>query len=264
MATVRVPGAELYYEVAGEGVPVVLVHGLALDARMWDEQVESLSDVAMLIRYDARGFGRSTRDGPDVTYTHAGDLWHLVDHLGLESVVLVGLSMGGQIVLEATLGAPRRTRALVLLDAVLDGVPWDVESRRGMKAIPEGLRSGGIEGAKAAWLQHGFFEPARRKPEVAERLTQMVDDYSGLHWTQADPHGPHPDCLALLPTIEIPTTVVVGELDVPCFIDMADVLAGSIPEASKVVVPDSGHMVNMEAPSVVNALLRDVISAADA
>jgi 3-oxoadipate enol-lactonase len=197
-----------------------------------------------------------------VTSTHAGVLWHLVEHLGLESIVLVGLSMGGQIVLEATLGAPRRTRALVLLDALLDGVPWDVESRRGMKAIPEGLRSSGIEGSKAAWLQHGFFEPARRKAEVAERLRQMVDDYSGLHWTQADPHGPHPDALALLPTIETP--VVVGELDVPCFIDMADVLAGSIPKASKVVVPDSGHMVNMEAPSVVNALLRDVISAADA
>jgi 3-oxoadipate enol-lactonase len=54
VATVRVPGADLYYEVAGDGVPVVLAHGLALDARMWDEQVESLSDVAMLIRYDAR------------------------------------------------------------------------------------------------------------------------------------------------------------------------------------------------------------------
>jgi 3-oxoadipate enol-lactonase len=259
MPTLRVPGADLHYEVAGDGAPVVLVHGLALDRRMWDEQVESLSDCAMLIRYDARGFGESTRGGPDVTYTHADDLWHLVDHLGLERVILVGLSMGGRIALEATLTAPRRARALVLLDAVLDGVPWDDESRRGMDAIFEALASDGITGAKDAWLQHGFFEPARRRPEVADRLTQMVDGYSGLHWTEPDPHGPHPDCLTLLPTIEAPTTVVVGELDVPCFVEMADVLADAIPGATKVVVRDAGHMVNMEAPSVVNALLRDVI-----
>jgi 3-oxoadipate enol-lactonase len=259
MATLRVPGADLYYEVAGEGVPVVLVHGLALDARMWDEQVESLSDCAMLIRYDARGFGRSTRDDEGLSYTHADDLWSLVDHLGLEPVVLVGLSMGGRIALEATLEAPRQTRALVLLDAVLDGVPWDVESRRGMDAISEGLQSNGIRGAKDAWLRHGFFTPAQRSPDVARRLTQMVDDYSGIHWTEEDPHGPHPDCLTQLRTIETPTTVVVGELDVPCFMEMADVLAGSIPGASKVVIRDAGHMVNMEAPSAVNALLRDVI-----
>ena len=62
MATLQVPGAQLYYEVTGEGVPVVLVHGLALDTRMWGEQVAALSDVATVIRYDARGF-RSVDSG---------------------------------------------------------------------------------------------------------------------------------------------------------------------------------------------------------
>jgi 3-oxoadipate enol-lactonase len=57
----------------------------------------------------------------------------------------------------------------------------------------------------------------------------------------------------------VPTTVVVGALDVPCFLDMADVLAGAIPGARKVVVPHAGHMVNMEAPAAVNAVLREVI-----
>ena len=84
MATVRVPGAELYYEAAGEGVPVVFVHGLALDARMWDEQVVALTDIATVIRYDARGFGQSTRDDQGVVYTYAGDLWRLLDHLAID------------------------------------------------------------------------------------------------------------------------------------------------------------------------------------
>jgi 3-oxoadipate enol-lactonase len=147
----------------------------------------------------------------------------------------------------------------VLLDAVVDGVPWDPESERGMQAISSGLSSGGLPAAKAAWLHHGFFTPAQRQPSVADQLAQMVADYSGVHWTEPDPRGPHPETAALLPTLQTPTRVVVGELDVPCFLAMADAVAGAIPGARKVVVPDAGHMVNMEAPAIVNALLRDMV-----
>ena len=167
--------------------------------------------------------------------------------------------MGGRIALEAALSAPGRTPSLALLDAVLDGVEWDAESERGMEKLSEGLRAGGLSDAKAAWLDHGLFVPAQRNPEVTSRLAEMVADYSGLHWTEPDPHGPHPDCLSLLPTLEVPTTVAIGELDVPCFIEMADVLANSIPNARKVVLPHVGHMVNMEAPTAVNQLLREVV-----
>jgi pimeloyl-ACP methyl ester carboxylesterase len=252
------PGGELYYEAEGDGVPVVLVHGLALDARMWDDQVSVLKDIALLVRYDVRGFGRSTRNA-DIAYSHADDLWRLLDHLEIEQAVLVGLSMGGRIAVEATLAAPERVPALVLLNAVLDGVPWDPDSERGMQAIGEGLRSGGLDAAKAAWLRHDFFVPAQRMPDVARRLAEMVGEYSGVNWTTADPHMPHPDSIALLATITAPTTVVTAELDVPCFHEMSDVLADRIPGARKVTVPGVGHMVNMEAPETVNALLRDIV-----
>ena len=250
------PGGELYYEAEGDGVPVVLVHGLALDARTWDDQVPALMDIARVVRYDARGFGRSTRDA-DTAYSHADDLWRLLDHLEIDNAVLVGLSMGGRIVVEATLAAPERVRALVLLVAVLDGVPWDADSERGMEAIGEGLRSGGLDEAKAAWLRHDFFVPARRTPDLARRLAEMVGTYSGVNWTSADPHTPHPHSIELLATIASPTTVVTAELDVPCFHEMSDVLGDRIPGARKVTVPGVGHMVNMEAPETVNALLRE-------
>lgn len=252
------PGGELYYEAGGDGVAVVLVHGLALDARMWDDQVPALEDTARVVRYDLRGFGRSTRDA-DTPYSHADDLWRLLDHLGIDEAVLVGLSMGGRVVVEATLAAPERVRALVLLDSVLDGVPWDPDSERGMRAIGEGLRSGGLEEAKRAWLRHAFFVPAQRTPEVARRLAEMVGDYSGVNWTSTDPHAPHPNTIEFLATIAAPTTVVIGELDVPCFHEMSGVLADRIGNARKVTVPGVGHMVNMEAPDTVNALLRAVV-----
>jgi pimeloyl-ACP methyl ester carboxylesterase len=150
----------------------VLVHGLALDTRMWDDQVPALADIATVVRYDVRGFGRSTRDA-STPYSNAGNLRHLLDHVGIDHAVLVGLSMGGRVVVEATLAAPERVRALVLLDAVLDGVPWDADSARGMNAIGEELRACGLDAAKAAWLRHGFFAPAQRDPDVARRLKNV-------------------------------------------------------------------------------------------
>ncbi|HEY7175661.1 MAG TPA: alpha/beta fold hydrolase [Micromonosporaceae bacterium] len=259
MATLTLPGTDLYYEVDGQGPPLVLVHGMGLDARMWDDQVAALRDIATVIRYDVRGYGRSLRLDDVTPYTNASDLWALLDHLGVDAAVLGGLSMGGGIALEAAVETPHRVRALVLIDAFLDGVPWDDASSDGMRAIGVGLRAGGVPAAKEAWLRHGFFAPALRRPGVAERVRQMVDDYSGVHWTADDPHGPHPDSRALLGTIAAPTTVLVGALDVPCFHDIADVLAAEIPGARKIVVPDAGHMSNMEAPAVINDALREVV-----
>jgi pimeloyl-ACP methyl ester carboxylesterase len=87
----------------------------------------------------------------------------------------------------------------------------------------------------------------------------MVGDYSGVNWTSADPHAPHPKSIDLLATIAVPTTVVTAELEVPCFHEMSDVLADRIPGARKVTVSGVGHMINMEAPEAVNALLREVV-----
>jgi len=255
-----VPGGKLRYEVEGSGIPVVLVHGFALDARMWDEQVPALTELATVVRYDARGFGRSTRDA-ETPYSHAADLWLLLDHLGIDSAVLVGLSMGGRTVVEATLAAPERVRALVLLDALLEGVPWDPDSENGFREVGRELRAGDLDAARAALLRHGFFAPAQRDPKVALRLAEMVNDYSGVNWTSADPHLPHPKSIELLGAIAAPTTVVVGELDVPCFLEMSKILADRIPGARAVTVPDVGHLVNLEAPEAVNALLREIVLA---
>jgi 3-oxoadipate enol-lactonase len=138
-------------------------------------------------------------------------------------------------------------------------VAWDADSERGIQAIGEGLRSGGLEEAKAAWLRHDFFVPAQRTPDVARRLAEIVGDYSGVNWTSADPHTPRPKSIELLATITAPTTVVTAELDVPCFHEMSDVLADRIPGARKLTVPGVGHMINMEAPEAVNALLRELV-----
>src|SRR4029077_5137260 len=122
-AVLPLPGAGLAYEVTGDGPAVVLVHGFGLDMRMWGPQVEHLGARYRVVRYDCRGFGASGPFDPAVPYTHAADLVALLDHLAIGQAVLAGLSFGGRVVLQTALAAPARVRGLVLLDAVLDGVP---------------------------------------------------------------------------------------------------------------------------------------------
>ena len=149
-AVLERPGARLVYQVAGDGPAVVLIHGFGLDMRMWDPQVRPLAARFRVVRYDCRGFGASGPLDPAVPYSHAGNLVALLDHLDLGDAVLAGLSFGGRVALQVALAAPERVRGLALLDAVLDGVPWDPESaralERGRPAGPGGRGAGGPRG----------------------------------------------------------------------------------------------------------------------
>ena len=255
-AVLERPGARLAYEVTGEGPAVVLVHGFGLDRRMWDPQAEHLAARHRVVRYDCRGFGASGPADPAVPYTHAGDLLALLDHLAIGEAVLAGLSFGGRVVLQAALAAPDRVRGLVLLDAVLDGVPWDPESAAGLDEVARRVRAGGLPAGRAAWLAHPLFAAARQRPGLASRLAAMVADYPGQHWLGQDPHqrtGPEP--IDALEQVTVPTLVAVGDQDVPGFREMSAVLARRIPGAQYRVISGAGHMTNLEQPAAVNDLL---------
>jgi 3-oxoadipate enol-lactonase len=252
------PGARLAYQVTGDGPAVLLVHGFGLDMRMWDHQAEHLAARYQVIRYDCRGFGSSGPFDPAAAYTHAGDLLALLDHLGVRQAVLAGLSFGGRVVLQAALTAPERVRGLALLDAVLDGVPWDPESQAAIDLAGQMAQTRGLLAGRAAWLAHPLFAAARSKPEVSDRLAAMVAGYPGQHWIGHDPHeqaGRRP--IDALDELAMPVLVMVGEHEVPGFREMSAALARRVPGARYHVVKDAGHVVNMEQPTAVNdALIR--------
>jgi 3-oxoadipate enol-lactonase len=251
-----VPGARLAYEVTGDGPAVVLVHGFGLDMRMWDPQAAHLAPRFRVLRYDCRGFGASGPFDPATPYTHAGDLLALLDHCGIGQAVLAGLSFGGRVVLQAALAAPGRVAGLVLLDAVLDGVPWDPGSAAGLEEAARQARAHGLLAGRAAWLAHPLFAAARQRPDLAGLLAQMVAGYPGQHWTGDDPHRTTGTPLIdALPDLAVPSLVVVGDRDVPCFREMSAVLARRLPGARQEVIAAAGHMVNLEQPAAVNALL---------
>lgn len=252
---IDVDGAQLYYEVAGSGPAVVLIHGFTLDTEMWDDQFTPLARHYQVVRYDLRGFGRSTV--PGVTpYSHTHDLAAILDRLNIPQAVLVGLSKGGAIALDFALTYPERTEALVLVDAVVGGYRWSPEGAARDDLVFQRAREGGIAAAKECWLAHPIFAPAQRNPEVAARLAAAVDRYSGWHFVNDDPEARlTPRAAGRLGELAMPTLVMVGEYDTPDFLNMSDFIWGAVPHAQKYVVPNAGHMANMEAPATVTGTL---------
>ena len=257
----HVAGTHLAYEAAGAGPCVALIHGFTLDARMWDDQVDALAQHRRVVRYDMRGFGQSAI--PDRTsYTPAADLKALLEYLHIGTAAILGLSLGGGVALDFAVSYPESTRALILVDAAVDGWEWSSEWNEQAGAVWTAGRESGSAAAKERWLAHPLFRPARQKPEVARRLAHMVADYSGWHWLNKDPQQrPRPPTMQRLACITAPTLIVVGEQDVADFRAMADAFEQDIPHSRKVVMPGVGHMANMEDPERFNAIVGDFLDA---
>ena len=257
--TAEVNGTRLYYEVAGSEHPLVLIHGFALDTRMWDYQFEAFAQHYRVVRYDMRGYGKSLPPR-DESYSHTDNLMALLEHLRIDRAHVFGQSRGGAVAIDFALAHPEATGALVLVDPVLGGHSWSQEAARTDGAIWETAAKSGVEAGKAKWLAHPLFPPAREKPEVAARLEQMVSDYSGWHLINTDPgRYADPPAAQRLHEIGAPTLVVVGERDLPNFLVIADTLQ-QVPNARKVVLPGVGHMCNMEDPTKFNEVVLDFLA----
>jgi pimeloyl-ACP methyl ester carboxylesterase len=252
----EVNGTRLYYEMAGSGEPVVLVHAFTLDTRMWDDQFEVLARSFRVIRYDARGFGKSALPVAGETYSNADDLAALLDRLDARRAHVVGLSMGSRFALDYAVTHPDGLRSLVVIDPVIGGWQWSREWLAAYTPIVEAGRRGDVAQAKSLWLGHTLFAPARENPAVGARLKQMVDDYSGWHFVHRNPErAVSPPAIERLGLIRAPTLVVVGSRDLPDFQRMSERLEHDIPGARRTTIAGAGHMANMEAPEAVNKSL---------
>jgi pimeloyl-ACP methyl ester carboxylesterase len=249
-----VNGTRLYYEMAGSGHPLVLVHGFTLDTRMWDDQFEMFAGRNQVVRYDLRGFGKSALPTTE-PYSHPDDLRALMTHLGIEHAFIIGLSLGGAVAVDFAVTYPDATDAFIPVDAALiGGYEW-VEGRPSA-GMHEQARRAGLETAKTFWLNHPLFAATREKPVAADRLAQMVETYSGWHVLNDDPiRVPEPPAIERLGTLNAPTLVVVGERDLVDFHRIADIMAERIAGAKKVVMPGVGHMSNMEDPDRFNEIV---------
>ncbi|HXB94919.1 MAG TPA: alpha/beta hydrolase [Puia sp.] len=254
-------GTSLYAIKEGRGEPVVFMHGFGLDHRMWDQQTNPLRDHFTVIRYDLRGFGRSALPDPQVPYTHEDDYLALLRHFELDRAHLVALSMGGRMALRCATICPQAMSSLILLDSAMDGHTWSTEWQLEWNNLVAAAREDSLDAARMLWMRHSLFASANTNAVLTAQLKTMVEQYSGWHWINKDPATtPQPPATHRLADIDIPTLVVTGEFDLPDFHEIAGKLSREIPNARRLVVPQAGHMVNMESPDIVNAAILNFLN----
>lgn len=225
---------------------------------MWDDQIDLLNKSFTVLRYDMRGFGKSSL--PDgVAYDPCADLSELMALLGIESAVVMGLSLGGWVAIDFTVAYPQKVTALIAADAALMGYEW--QQGRPSTLPVEVAQSQGIEAAKQYWIATPLFATALKHPRVLRRLDEMVSDYSGWHWVNENPQilADEPTIYSL-GTVSCPTLVIVGEHDIADFQNIANILTDKIPNAKREVIAGAGHMSNMENPEAFNRVLQNFLS----
>ena len=250
----NVGGGRLAFETRGEGVPLVFVHGFSFDMRTWDSQVEALSPYCQVVRYDLRGFGKSSV--PTGPYSHVQDLQALIEHLGLSSPVLIGLSLGANVALNLALDHPHAARGLVLASSGLPGFAWS--EPRPPDAAAAVAKSQGVEQARQFWLSHPLFAATRRSPAAFARVRGMIEEYSGWHWRNVNPSA-QAGVIDRLSECVTPTLIMSGDLDVSGYRQIAVKLSRDIPGAALLTFPDAGHVINEEDPAGFSAAVLDFV-----
>ncbi len=255
-----VHGVNLGVEVHGDGPAVLFVHGYPLDRTMWREQIDGLPDYRC-IAPDLRGMGQS--DAPDLGYSmniYAADLAALLDALGVDQVVLCGLSMGGYIAFEFLRHWRSRVRGLVLMDtrAAAD----DADGRRARDAAAALARDSGAAAIADAMLPK-LLAPSTlaERPDVVQRVRAMITrtpvaGIAGALSAMRDRSDSQP----LLSSLAgLPTLLLAGDSDSLTPPDRARAMAQAIPGARLGIIPDAGHLTPVEQPDLVLAQLRDFL-----
>ena len=258
----EVDRGRLFFEVAGNGSPVVLIHSGITDSRSWDPQVAALAEGHRVLRYDLRGLGQS--DLGHGSYSNVDDLVMLLDAVGFERAALVGVSMGGALALDVALQHPGRVSALVLVGAGISGREPPDSFKAQMDEVDalfeRGLIDQVVERELEIWL-YGKGRTANDVDPVIREAVAEMDRSNGLRFpADAKPEPIEPPAIGRLAEVQVPTLVIVGDLDVDHVQEGARVLTNGIRGARLAVMNGVAHVPNMERPVEFNRLVIDFLN----
>ncbi len=248
-----VNGTRLYYEVAGEGHPLILLHAGIADRRMWDDQFTVFARHYRTVRYDLRGFGHSPM--PPEPYSMRDDLRGLMDHLGITRAHIVAVSIGGGIAVDFALDYPDRVTALVLVASGLSGTTPSEELQRHIAAIDAAEKredvAAAVELELRLWVDDPRRSPEAVNPTVRERVREMDTAVFALPQPGTSQRL-QPPASERLGEIHAPTLVIYGDGDISDVTETAARLTNGIAGARQIVYPGAAHMVSMEEATAFN------------
>ena len=267
MPTVHVNGVELYYEVTGDGFPLVFSHEFAGDYRSWEPQVNFFSRHYQVITYNHRGYPPSEVPTDPEAYSQdilVEDLHQLLRHLKISKAHIVGLSMGGNITLHLGLRHPEMCTSLVVAGCGA-GSTNRKQFEQDVRTVAERLQKEGMEAVAEIYTQGPTRVQFRRKdPRGWKKFWDQMAEHSALGSSLIfrGVQLRRPSIFVLedkLKELQVPTLLLIGDEDEPC-IEPAIFIKRHIPHAGLVIFPQSGHAINLEEPDLFNRIVLDFLT----
>ncbi len=261
MAQAIVNGIELNYEISGNGTPLVLIHGHPFDHTMWRMQVPAFSEKYSVITPDLRGYGKSSVVVETKFEDYASDVIQLLDFLKVDKFHIMGLSLGGQIIMEIFRQAPNRVLSMVLADTFAS--PDTPEVKQGRYDVADRLEKEGMHNY-AEEVIYKMIKPAHvtSMPAVAAFVINMMKASSPVGAAAAlrARAGRINYLKEVFPQIKIPTLVIVGQDDEFTPVKMAEEMKANLIDGQLSIIEDAGHMTNMEQPNQFNDIILNFLA----
>jgi 3-oxoadipate enol-lactonase len=252
--------AEIFYDVAGSGPPVILLHPFPVNHEFWLPVSRLLSSRYRLIMPDLRGHGESSLgDGPATMQKHADDIARMMTATGVDRAPLIGVSIGGYAIFEFWRRFRDRVSAFVLCNTKAGADTGDARSAR-LDTAQEVLERG-TEPFFEGMLQKVLSETTRRsRPDLVEGALRMMrkmsaEGVAGVQRGMAD----RPDSVATLRTINVPTLIITGDEDKMTGVPEAEILKQNIAGSQMRIVSKAGHYSPWEQPDELGKLLRQFL-----
>ncbi|HAV76955.1 MAG TPA: alpha/beta hydrolase [Anaerolineae bacterium] len=256
---IKVGGAHVIGEHAGQGSALVFLHAGVADRRMWREQIAELKDDFHVIAYDRRGFGETST--PDESFSHVNDLKEILDQLGVSSAALIGCSQGGRIAIDFTLAYPQRVTSLVLIAPAISGAPSPGKFSPDIEALLDTLdkaeESEDMERVNAIEANLWLDGPTSPNGRVSGAARELFLDMNAIALNSPDltKELETPSAYERLGELSLPTLVINGDLDFPFIKERCHYLVETIPNAKGMEIAGTAHLPNLEKPEAVNELL---------
>lgn len=256
---INVGGAKLYYEELGKGEPLIFIHGHSFDHSEWDPQFFEFAKKYRVIRYDCRGYGYSDKPKEDLAFLHTEDLLKLMNKLKIKKAHLVGLSMGGFIATDFLALHQNRLLSVTAASGDIFPVPgpsesWTKEQLAVRRAEIEKVKQKGTMNQKWNWLNALMRNGGTNLEGIRRAVWDMI-----YKWDQWQPLHAEPrlvlgnDAVSILKKqkITVPVMVLTAEADK----NRVNQLLACVPTAVQVLVPNAGHVSNLENPVDFNRLV---------
>ena len=261
----NINNAQIYYETAGKGTPLVMIHAGIADSRQWNNEFISFAQNYQVVRYDMRGYGKSEPVEGD--FSHMSDLISLLDILELHApLFMMGCSMGGGLAMDFALAQPARVKALIMVDSGPSGLKLDLPTLAKFAEVEKAFDNGDLDLVAEIETQIWFDGMNRTSDQVNQEMRKLAYEMDRTVLSheikQLGKRLPNTDVPAFdrLTEIDFPLLVIVGAHDTPYILASADYMLEKIPSAQKAIIEDSAHLPNMEQPYKFQEIVRNFLN----